>query len=150
MTRMRPALLLVALGCATAPSPRAFVADVYRADAGDVRVRPWEASVCAATFSPRLCALLERDRQQAGAEVGRLDGDPLYDAQDLQITELAFAGVTQSAERAEVAVTFRNAGTPCDLLLTLVPVGGVWRIDEITYRHERPVQSLTGILSGPR
>lgn len=146
---MRAALaLLLLLGCATAPrGGRAFVESVYRAHdpdkGGDA---PWDPARCRSTFSDGLCALIERDRAEAGDEVPRLDGDPLYDAQDFGVSDLRF--VDRGADRVEV--TFINLGHPRQLLVTLVREAGGWRIDDITYLHERPPRSLRSLLDAPR
>jgi hypothetical protein len=151
---MRAFLALCCLAaCATArPSPRAFLEGVYRSDdlsgAGEP---PWAASRCPAAFTTRVCALLERDRREAGGEVPRLDGDPLYAAQEMQITDLTFKLLAVVGEHAEVQVTFRNFGVPKELVVTLLgSKGAEWRIDEITYRHELPATTLTGILTAPK
>jgi hypothetical protein len=140
--------LLVGAGCAHQQgSAVAFVENVYRQhDPASPAEPPWMGAGCRATFSARLCDLLERDRREAGDEVPRLNGDPLYDAQDMDIKDLRVA----AAGPERVAVTFHNLGTSASLLLTLVREGGGWRIDDISYRHEQPPTTLTGILQAPR
>jgi uncharacterized protein DUF3828 len=145
----RLALLLVAASCsAPARGAGSFVAGVYRSydptGAGD---RPWDGAGCARTFSARLCALIEKDRREAGGEVGRLDGDPLYDAQDFAVTDLAFAVESEQPAAARVRVSFRNAGEARTVVVSLVREAGGWRIDDLTYASEQPPTTLTTVLT---
>ena len=47
------------------------------------------------------------------------------------MTELKIVPVSQSATAAEVRASFKNFGEPRDILYTLVPEDGHWRIDDI-------------------
>lgn len=145
---MRWLALLLLVSCAAGqPAARSFVERVYRQyDPARADDPPWGERRCRETFSVRLCALIEKDRREAGGEVGRLDGDPLYGAQDIAATELAFAAEPDADGRARVRVTFRNLGEPRALLLALVPEGSGWRIDDITYLDEQPPMTLGAIL----
>ena len=133
------------VGCAARQSEVSFVQRVYRAHdpnkGGEV---PWGTASCPTTFSPRVCDLLEKDRREAGDEVPRLDGDPLYDAQDVLITELKIEPAPTG-----VLVSFRNQGEPKQVLIHVVGAAGSWRIDEIDYVSETPPTSLTKILTQP-
>jgi hypothetical protein len=45
-------------------------------------------------------------------EVGPLDGDPLYNAQDMKTTNFVIHKPTVTGETANVSVTFRNIAKP--------------------------------------
>lgn len=147
----------IALAACAAPRPvpsssaTAFVEAVYRAhDPTKPGVPPWDGARCRETFTVRLCELIEKDRREAGEEVGRLDGDVLYDAQDFGISNLAFAPGVEQGGRASVRVTFVNLGQQAEVLVWVERAAGGWRIDDLEYRHEQPPTTLTQILSAPR
>lgn len=143
---MRLVLLVALAGCATARpgGQRAFVESVYRAhDPSRPGPAPWEPERCRQTFTARLCELIARDRREAGDEVPRLDGDPLYDAQDFELSDLTF----EDAGDDRVEVSFVNAGHPRRVVVRLVREGGGWRIDDLVYLHERPVRTLSSWLT---
>jgi hypothetical protein len=148
---MKKLALLVLVSCAAGrPAARPFVESVYRAyDPARPDDAPWGEHKCRATFSARLCALIEKDRRDAGAEVPRLDGDPLYDAQDISASDLAFAAEPDADGHARVRVTFKNLGQARAVLVALVPEGQSWRIDDITYLDQQPPLTLTQILTSP-
>jgi hypothetical protein len=51
-------------------------------------------------FDAELLKLYLKDKREAKGEVGRLDGDPLYNAQDIQITDFSIsAPKTTGAKR---------------------------------------------------
>jgi hypothetical protein len=66
-------------------------------------------------------------------EVGPLDGDPLYNAQDMQITSFVIHKPTLIHDNANVIVTFRNFGRrqAIKFLLASGPTG--WKITNIKY-----------------
>jgi hypothetical protein len=66
-------------------------------------------------------------------EVGPLDGDPLYNAQDMKITNFVIHKPTFIDDNANVIVTFRNFGKRQEIkfLLASRPTG--WKITNIKY-----------------
>jgi hypothetical protein len=75
------------------------------------------------------------------SETGKLDFEPLYDAQDGVISDIA---VCESVERPwRVRVTFRNIGRMHTLNYVLVDLSGKWRIKDIEYEGG---YTLRGIL----
>lgn len=83
-------------------------------------------------YSKRLQALIDKDAKETPeGEVGRLDWDVIVDGQDWELTALEIVPISQDAARAEIRATFKNFGEPRDLLYTLVPEDGHWRIDDI-------------------
>jgi hypothetical protein len=139
-------ILVAALGaCAGARAGRvAFVEGVYRSydPAGPAAEPPWGERRCRTAFSEGLCALLDADRRQAGGEVGRLDGDPLYDAQDISVTGLTFAELAGGVVRA----SFRIGAEARRVDVVVVPAGEGWRIDDVRYVDEKPPTTLRDIL----
>lgn len=85
---------------------------------------PWSASLWAA-----LQAMTERS-QQIGEPI--LDFDPLIDAQDYQLSNIAVTtdGVVENSH-ATVRAQFTNAGTPTEVIYDMVWEDGGWRVDNI-------------------
>jgi len=95
-------------------------------------------------FEPGLAELIWKDAVTSKGEVGAIDFDPLYDAQDVEITNLAVQPAQLTGGNARVVVTFENHGTKEQLTYSLAPAGGAWKIADVTYRDGR---TLRGILT---
>ena len=63
-------------------------------------------------FDAPLLKLYLRDKREAKGEVGRLDGDPLYNAQDIQISKLSISPPETARGETQVTVRFRKLGKP--------------------------------------
>lgn len=144
-------LLGIALGACVGPAAagesdlraaRTFVEALYRAYHGegpDVLGRGR-----ARVFSPRMIALLRRDRRLTPrGEVGALDGDPICDCQDFEISQVRVE-VTPSGPGGVTAVAhFINLGTATTVRLDLIPVRGQWRVDNV---HSPSIPDLAQFL----
>ena len=53
------------------------------------------------------------------------------DGQDWQLSGLKIVLVSKSATHAQVRATFKNFGTPSNMLFDLVLEDGHWRVDEV-------------------
>jgi hypothetical protein len=84
-------------------------------------------------FARQLANLLWQDAHSSGDEVGALDGDPLFNAQDMEIKDFSLHEGLVTSQRAEVSVSFTNFGESHQVLFQLVPVGGTWKIADIKY-----------------
>ena len=82
-------------------------------------------------LSPRLRALVDADQKEAQGEVGRLDFDPIINAQDWKLSGLKVTLVSRSGDNAMVDATFHNLDGDEQIRFTLVRVNGKWAIDEI-------------------
>jgi hypothetical protein len=96
-----------------------------------------------AYFDKGLLSLFLKDQSEHQREVGKLDFDPLYDAQDFDIKDFAVALVTQQKESAEVAASFKNMGANEKVVFSLSATEHGWRISDIKYSDGR---TLKGIL----
>lgn len=94
-------------------------------------------------LSPRLLALVLRERRLAGGEVGALDGDPICDCQDWQIRRVRIGLQWAGAHRAVATVRFLNTGRPQTIRLDLLAIDGRWRIDNI---HSKSIPDLVAFL----
>jgi hypothetical protein len=61
-------------------------------------------------FARDIAAALEADNRPS--EVGAIDFDYRWNAQDLQVTDVSYAVEAKAADKAMVIVTFRNFGKP--------------------------------------
>jgi hypothetical protein len=116
-------------------SPNALVADLYRAHS---RKRgPFFQTRSRALldkyFEKSLADLIWKDAVTAKGEVGALDGDPLYDAQDFDIKNFAIGKPVYADGKAKVVVTFQNFGKNKTIVFILVNGRAGWRIYDIDW-----------------
>jgi len=128
-------------------SPNALVADLYRVH--DRKHSPFFQTRSRALlykyFEKGLADMIWRDAVSSKGEVGALDGDPLYDAQDTDIKKFAIGTPSYADGKATVKVTFENFGQPKSFVFILVNGRTGWRINDIEYGEGR---SLRGYLKG--
>lgn len=84
-------------------------------------------------FTRHLADLIWKDRVNAGNEVGALDGDPLYNAQDTEIKKFVQHQPTYAKGKAEVIVSFENFGKKETVTFVIVREQGKWKIANIRY-----------------
>lgn len=84
-------------------------------------------------FTKELADLIWRDARSSGGEVGALDGDPLYDAQDMEITKFTVHESVGGPRMMIVPVTFENFGKPHEIKFRLFATGRTWKIGNIEY-----------------
>jgi hypothetical protein len=148
---MRSLLVLLAtvFMAAVAPAidatPKALVAQLYQAHRSkhDPLV---ETKLLDRYFDAALLKLYLRDRQEAKGEVGRLDGDPLYNAQDMEISHFSISSSEAAKGEAQVTVRFKNMGKAIRIVYVLIPASAGWRISDIRYDDG---SSLRKILQAP-
>jgi hypothetical protein len=128
-----------------APSPAKVVTDLYNAHRGkaDPLRNPESKKLLGAYFEKSLLSLYLKDQAQSQGEIGKLDFDPLYDAQDFDIKDFAVAVRKQQKDSAEVVASFKNLGTNTKIVFTLSNTAQGWRIADIKYSGGR---TLRGIL----
>lgn len=84
-------------------------------------------------FDKNLADLVWKDLTTHVGEVGVLDFDPFYNAQDADIKNLKVSPAVVSGDTAESTVTFTNYGKKEKLIYTLVKQNGTWKISNINY-----------------
>ena len=126
-------------------SPNALVADLYRVH--NQKHSPFFQTRSRALlykyFEKDLADMIWKDAVKSKGEVGAIDGDPLYDAQDMEIKKFAIAMPSYADEKARVKVTFENFKEPKSFVFILVNGKTGWRISNIEYGEGR---SLRGYL----
>jgi Protein of unknown function (DUF3828) len=128
-----------------ATSPLQTVTDLYNAHRGKADPLQYPASkkLLGAYFDKGLLSLFLKDQSQSQGEVGKLDFDPLYAAQDFEIKDFSVVLVAQQKDSAEAAASFKNMGTSEKIVFLLSKTAQGWRITDIKYSDGR---TLKGIL----
>lgn len=128
-------------------SPTALVTDLYKAH--NQKRSPFFQTRSRARldkyFEKSLADMIWKDAKTSKGEVGALDGDPLYDAQDMEIKKFAINQATYEDGKAKVNVTFENLGQKKSFVFVLVNGRTGWRIQNIEYGEGRTLQ---GYLKG--
>ena len=83
-------------------------------------------------FTPALAQAMDRDYREASRrnEAPTLNGDPLVDAQDWEISNLSI-DVKDNGDSATARVSFQNFGEAKRVVLELAKTPAGWRIAEI-------------------
>lgn len=98
-------------------------------------------------FDQKLADLIWKElNHQPEDEVGNLDFDPLYNAQDIQISKFKIGKPKVAGNKATVLVTFDNGGRHNLLTFPLIKTGAGWKIQNINYEDG---STLIKILSAP-
>jgi hypothetical protein len=96
-------------------------------------------------FDKTLANLILKDAIRSKGEVGAIDGDPLFNAQDMEIKNFAIHDPVYGEGTAEVRVSFENFGRQKEITFLLIPRASDWRITNIKYDDGA---DLRGILEG--
>ena len=96
-------------------------------------------------FDAALLKLYLKDKREAKGEVGRLDGDPLYNAQDMEIKDFSVGAPETAGSETRVTVHFKNIGKLTRIVYVLSRAADGWRISDIRYDDG---SSLKKILQG--
>jgi hypothetical protein len=129
----------------TANPPTKIVTDLYRAHNGKADPLKYPASkkLLGAYFEKGLLSQFLKEQSESKGEVGKLDFDPLYAAQDFDIKDFSVALVAEQKDLAEVLASFKNIGTSEKIVFLLSPTAQGWRISDIRYSDG---STLKGIL----
>jgi hypothetical protein len=116
----------------------ALVADLYKQH--DAKKSPFfqtkDRALVDKYFTKPLADLIWKDANNSSGEVGAIDGDPLYNAQDVEIKNLAVGRADVKGDKATVPVTFTNYGQKQTVTFQLRRLGEAWKIDDIKYAPE--------------
>jgi hypothetical protein len=111
-----------------------LVADLYKqhdAEKGPFRER--RRAVIDKYFAKPLADMIWKNEQRPEGEMGAIDADPLYDAQDTQIKKFNVGKAVIDGSKATVTVTFENFGEKKKLQYMMVREGDAWKISDIKY-----------------
>jgi uncharacterized protein DUF3828 len=107
-----------------------FVSNLYRNYGVNSSFNPLDQGADT-LFAPELLALIRQDETRAKGEVGYLDGDPLCDCQDFDITEVGTTLRPSTPSRLIAEVRFLNFERPDTVSLSLIQSNNHWRIEDI-------------------
>jgi Protein of unknown function (DUF3828) len=129
---------------AAATSPTKVVTELYTAHKKkpDPLVYPASKRLLGAYFAKDLLSLYLKDQLESKGEVGKLDFDPLYDAQDFDIKDFSIALVSQQKDSAEAAASFKNIGKSEKIVFLLSNTAQGWRITDIKYSDGRTLKAI--------
>ena len=96
-------------------------------------------------FEKSLADMIWKDAAGSKGEVGAIDGDPLYDAQDMQIRKFVIGKPSYENGKAKVNVSFENFRQKKTIVFLLTNGRTGWRISDIDYGDGR---TLAGELRG--
>jgi len=88
-------------------------------------------------FERSLADMIWKDAVSSKGEVGVIDGDPLYDAQDMEIKNFAIGKAVFEDGKARINVSFENFGQKKSIIFLLVNGRSGWRINDIDYGKGR-------------
>lgn len=116
-------------------APAALIRDLYKThdqDNGAV-VQGKNRRMLDKYFDKNLAGKIWKDMTTNNGEVGVIDFDLFYDAQDTEIKRLAVGAAKIKGDRATVRVTFENFKKKKTLTYTLVKEKSAWKIADINY-----------------
>jgi hypothetical protein len=93
-------------------------------------------------FEPSLADLIWKDAVEAKGEVGALDFDPLYDAQDVEPKNLTVHPAQADGAALRVPVSFDSYGEKRQLTYVLARAGETWKISDIRYADGRTLRDV--------
>ena len=137
-------LLTVAISSAADLSAKDLVAQLYQAHHSKHDPLD-ETQLLGRYFDAALLKLYLKDKREAKGEVGRLEGDPLYNAQDIEIKHFSVSTPETVGNETRVTVRFKNIGKPARVIYVLSRTADGWRINDIRYDDG---SSLKKILQG--
>ena len=137
-------VLTAAISIAGDLSPKDLVSQLYQAHRSKHDPLD-ETALLGRYFDPALLKLYLKDKREAKGEVGRLDGDPLYNAQDIEIKDFSVSAPEMAGGEARVTVNFKNLGKPTRVLYMLSRTANGRKISDIRYDDG---SSLKKILEG--
>ena len=99
-------------------------------------------------FDRNLAGLIWKDLTETpDGEVGNLDFDPLFSAQDTKITNFKIGAPVVDGSKVTVPVTFSNYGQRTRIKFLLINTSAGWKIENIVYDNG---SDLVKILSTPQ
>src|SRR5205823_6162299 len=133
-------------GSSNLDTGKELVAQLYKEHSGksDPLQYPASKKRLPSYFYKPLVDLYLKGQEASKGEVGKIDFDPLYDAQDFEISNFKLV-VLPNKGSTYVAARFKNIGVDQEIIFALQRTKMGWRISDIQYKDGR---SLWKILKG--
>ena len=134
-------------GTSNLDTGKKLVAQLYQAHFGksDPLQYPASKKLLPNYFYKPLLDLYLKDQEDSKGEVGKIDFDPLYDAQDFEISAFNLVVLPNNKGSGYVAARFKNMGVDQEIIFALQRTRMGWRVADIHYKDGR---SLWKILKG--
>jgi hypothetical protein len=134
-------------GSSNLDTGKELVAQLYKEHSGksDPLDYPASKKLLPNYFYKPLLELYLKDQEDSKDEVGKIDFDPLYDAQDFEISDFNLVVLPNKEGKGYVAARFKNIGVDQEIIFALQRTKMGWRIADIQYKDGR---SLRKILKG--
>ena len=122
-------------GQSNAAEAETLVADLYKQH--DSKKSPFfqtsDRSRVDRFFTKTTADLIWKDSNSSKGEIGAIDFDPLYDAQDVEKKNFVVGKASVNGDTATVAATYTNYGEKKRITFVMKNVAGKWKIDDIKY-----------------
>ncbi|MFN0077650.1 MAG: DUF3828 domain-containing protein [Prosthecobacter sp.] len=116
-------------------TPEALVAELYKAH--DAEKSPFfqdkDRALVDRYFTKELADLMWKDIKASKGEVGAIDFDPLYNAQDTEIKNFVINPAKVDGGKATVVMNFTNFDKKTRITFKLAQQGDAWKISDIQY-----------------
>ncbi len=116
-------------------TPEALVVKLYKAH--DAEKSPFfqdkDRALVDHYFTKELAELMWKDIKASKGEVGAIDFDPLYNAQDTEIKNFAINPAKVDGGKATLVVNFTNFDKKTHITFKLAQQGDAWKISDIQY-----------------
>lgn len=148
-------LLLVSFGsfltaADKAMTPDALVAQLYKAH--DAEKSPFfqaeDRALVDRYFAKELADFLWKDAKESKGEVGVIDFDPLYNAQDTEIKNFAVNKAKIDGAKATVVASFVNFDEKTRITFKLLRQDDAWKISDIQYAEGHALLKLFKAANG--
>jgi Protein of unknown function (DUF3828) len=125
-------------------TPEELVAHLYQVHKGksDPLRYPQSQKLLGRYFLDPLLKLYLNDQRQSKGEVGKIDFDPLYDAQDFQITDFKIVRLNIEGGDGSVVARFKNLGMDQEIVFEMRKIKTGWRIADIKYKDGRTLMTI--------
>src|SRR5215510_7060297 len=125
-------------------TPEELVAKLYEVHKGksDPLQYPHSEKLLGRYFVDPLLKLYLNDQRESKGEVGKIDFDPLYDAQDFKITNFKIVRLNNKDGDGLVAARFKYIGVDEEILFEMRKIKTGWRIADIKYKDGRTLMTL--------
>jgi len=125
-------------------TPEALVAELYKAH--DAEKSPFfqdkDRALVDHYFTKELADLIWKDIKASKGEVGAIDFDPLYNAQDTEIKNFVIGKAKVDGDKAAVVASFVNFDKQTRITFKLTQQDDVWKISDIQYPEGHALMKL--------
>jgi hypothetical protein len=123
------------VGQSSAGEAETLIADLYKQH--DSKKSPFfqtaDRSRVDRFFTKTTADLIWKDANSSKGEIGAIDFDPLYDAQDVEKKSFSVGKASVNGDTATVAANYTNYGEKKRITFVMKNVAGKWKIDDIKY-----------------